>query len=339
MIAALFNTSYILVLLIQSVDFFKSRTTFEGIFGISSNTILILFVFITLTLRFFSVSPFSPRIKFINQYILFPLFFFVGTLFTLIDAFTPANFVYSLTRFNYQEFIYLALATGILAITMQSDTIIRKHYRKIIFFLSLLLLAMFLLATTWPFNEYKEIVKEDRFVENLQFTTLFITGIISMLIAIKLFSKKKILGLLFWFIAIGFLVVAGDEVSWGQRILNIQTPEYLSEINQQQEITVHNIEGVQLFVGFGYMLISLYGISMWFIKDKIKKLQKSKYSYLFIPSPSLLLLFGFSFIYNFRTLFGNHNWGMWSEVAELFLYLALFLHLLICYYKVTYKSK
>ncbi len=34
----------------------------------------------------------------------------------------------------------------------------------------------------------------------------------------------------------------GEEISWGQRIFNIETPESVKEINIQEEINLHNLE-------------------------------------------------------------------------------------------------
>jgi hypothetical protein len=51
-------------------------------------------------------------------------------------------------------------------------------------------------------------------------------------------TKKNILLLL---LAIIFFVGFGEEISWGQRIFKIKTPEILTKINTQQEINIHNI--------------------------------------------------------------------------------------------------
>jgi hypothetical protein len=48
-------------------------------------------------------------------------------------------------------------------------------------------------------------------------------------------------------VAAGALFIAGEEISWGQRIFGIGTPEGLSAINFQGELNLHNIEGVQRF--------------------------------------------------------------------------------------------
>lgn len=41
--------------------------------------------------------------------------------------------------------------------------------------------------------------------------------------------------------ALALVVLAGEEASWGQRILNIETPENLKASNYQGELNVHNL--------------------------------------------------------------------------------------------------
>jgi hypothetical protein len=48
-----------------------------------------------------------------------------------------------------------------------------------------------------------------------------------------------------WGLGLINLFAAGEEISWGQRIFGIDTPEWLHQINEQHELTVHNIEGLQ----------------------------------------------------------------------------------------------
>lgn len=47
-------------------------------------------------------------------------------------------------------------------------------------------------------------------------------------------------GLLIAF-AVGLVFLAGEEISWGQRILGIETPEALKQSNVQGEINLHNL--------------------------------------------------------------------------------------------------
>ena len=47
--------------------------------------------------------------------------------------------------------------------------------------------------------------------------------------------------LLYLGMALIFFFGAGEEISWGQRILGFQTPEALSEVNRQEEFNLHNL--------------------------------------------------------------------------------------------------
>jgi hypothetical protein len=42
-------------------------------------------------------------------------------------------------------------------------------------------------------------------------------------------------------VVVAFFFVAGEEVSWGQRIFDIQTTEYFKQHNAQGEMNLHNI--------------------------------------------------------------------------------------------------
>lgn len=55
-----------------------------------------------------------------------------------------------------------------------------------------------------------------------------------------------------WLKQLGYLgfgtimfVSAGEEISWGQRLLGIETPEIVKEINVQDELTIHNLNVFQ----------------------------------------------------------------------------------------------
>ena len=89
---------------------------------------------------------------------------------------------------------------------------------------------------------------EDHYFENVGAISLFAASII--MFYSFLFARKQILpGKVFWVkqlvylgLAFVFFFGAGEEISWGQRIFNIKTPEAMEKINAQDEITVHNME-------------------------------------------------------------------------------------------------
>lgn len=86
------------------------------------------------------------------------------------------------------------------------------------------------------------IAQEDGFAEYSTALMLLCISVLSVSRLIKIGSSKPLL----WKIGIiGFSLIflfgAGEEISWGQRILNIESPEYFLENNTQQETNLHNM--------------------------------------------------------------------------------------------------
>lgn len=63
--------------------------------------------------------------------------------------------------------------------------------------------------------------------------------------------------ILLW--AAACFVCAGEEISWGQRILGFETPEAIKAANLQEEFTVHNLEAFQ-GTGGTFRALSLFVI-------------------------------------------------------------------------------
>ncbi|MGG6240673.1 hypothetical protein ACQ4N7_18790 [Nodosilinea sp. AN01ver1] len=65
----------------------------------------------------------------------------------------------------------------------------------------------------------------------------------------------------FWclFFAVLMFLVGGEEISWGQRLFGIATPESLSTVNVQDEFNIHNIDGIHQHVRLaGVAFISFF---------------------------------------------------------------------------------
>ncbi|MBL4724562.1 MAG: hypothetical protein JKY73_04095 [Lutibacter sp.] len=84
--------------------------------------------------------------------------------------------------------------------------------------------------------------KEDGFAE---YGTAFLLFCSSMLLFSRFFKlfklKKGFWKLGIFFMAIIFLFGAGEEISWGQRIFNVESSEYFLENNAQGETNLHNM--------------------------------------------------------------------------------------------------
>lgn len=104
------------------------------------------------------------------------------------------------------------------------------------------------------------LLREDSLLEWLQVVGYLTASILGLLIGIRLRSSgHSALVLLFFAFALGFFFVAGEEIAWGQRILDRPTPQALRELNLQQETTLHNIGSLQGAFSVLQMLLGLYG--------------------------------------------------------------------------------
>lgn len=116
---------------------------------------------------------------------------------------------------------------------------------------------------------YYTSVQEDGALEWSSFWSFLFAGIV---FAVAARMQRKTTGALPWFLvgtALFCFLVAMEEISWAQRVLGYQPPEYFLAENYQQEINVHNIAGQALRVWtfraivFGYgVLLPLLGLSV-----------------------------------------------------------------------------
>ena len=95
---------------------------------------------------------------------------------------------------------------------------------------------------------YNLFVEEDGIIE---YSTAVLLLSVSIYFINKLLKKSKVIsskniGIILF--SIIFFFGFGEEISWGQRIFNIETPLFFSENNLQSETNIHNlmIGGVKL---------------------------------------------------------------------------------------------
>lgn len=142
---------------------------------------------------------------------------------------------------------------------------------------------------------------EDAYFEYIGFFSFFISFIVFFFAfwrirkntTVNFILKAIVLGL-----ALLFFFGAGEEISWGQRIFGIQTPEYLSDINAQNEITVHNLyfgEFDIFTIGFDLFWL-FFGVVLPFVCLN-QKAQGFLSNYVPIPHWSVSTLFLLNYFY------------------------------------------
>ncbi|MGQ0742310.1 MAG: hypothetical protein ACT4OG_08470 [Alphaproteobacteria bacterium] len=103
----------------------------------------------------------------------------------------------------------------------------------------------------FDFRAHVRFISEDRFVENLTVAFWLAGG------AYILATLSRRTG---WawhlLLALAMIFMAGEEISWGQRIFSFATPPGLEAVNVQQEFNLHNISGIHESIkNTGYVLI------------------------------------------------------------------------------------
>ena len=112
---------------------------------------------------------------------------------------------------------------------------------------------------------YEYWMGEDKAVENASAIAFIFSGIVGLIITGIFFKRgNKKFGILYLLLAIGFLVLGFEEISWGQRILNFETPEIFSS-NLQNQITVHNIKSIKVYLHDFLMMVGFFGAFSWLI--------------------------------------------------------------------------
>ncbi len=229
---------------------------------------------------------------------------------------------------------------------MKNRNSISKIIKIIIFIFPIIAFIFFIITKIYFTDFYNYVNYEDNVTEYLQSIFLLICSILSLLISLKYFKNKKIfLSIIFIVFFIFFAFWFFEEISWGQRIFNINTTEFMLENNLQSEITIHNLRffrGTYNYVHLAYLMMSSWGLFLPFIFFKKKKNQTID---LFYPEWYLSLYFLSSFIFYFyweflleplgierNIIFFKENYFFTStdqEPSELFLIIGIMFFLII----------
>lgn len=113
----------------------------------------------------------------------------------------------------------------------------------LIFGLPLFWVVAIVLSRTEGQNLFLRLTREDGAIEDLEFAVLIAAAAVTGAIAWKLWrNSKKFWALIYAGAALGFILIGGEEISWGQRIFGVQTSDFFKENNKQKETNLHNLK-------------------------------------------------------------------------------------------------
>ena len=146
---------------------------------------------------------------------------------------------------------------------MKNERLLSKT--EIVIYLFPLLISLFFILQKSLFpTAYHSAVQEDSFIEYSQAFLYFSASILSILIVVVYVKKRsRIRALLYCFLSSGLLFVSFEEISWGQRILEIETPRYFELNNTQGELSLHNLQPIQSKLIEAYILVGIFGSFAW----------------------------------------------------------------------------
>ncbi|MGQ0486722.1 MAG: hypothetical protein ACT4SY_15415 [Hyphomicrobiales bacterium] len=112
-----------------------------------------------------------------------------------------------------------------------------------------LFIGLFLAAGVNPFFRslmtadqlYPVIYREDHLMENLTSASLFLTAVFLAIAAMRQRSRSTAAAAILVLLAITAFFLAGEEISWGQRVFGWQSAGVFDRYNVQKETNFHNL--------------------------------------------------------------------------------------------------
>lgn len=233
---------------------------------------------------------------------------------------------------------------GVLVIYFRVDWFKKLHPLSSFLLPFLLLVFLMIIQHNYAHEIFNKLKKEDGLFEYLTFAAYLIGSGFSLAILKNIWSKWRS-SWMSWPLLFGFLVVAvvfffiaGEEISWGQRIFNIATPQDYAAVNTQQEITIHNHNDVINYVYYAYLYLSLLISLAWLpVKLTIAGGKRFGVNWLYrlgewmrwvAPRWWMVSWFLPMIVYvPLRETFGYIRYGQWEEMSEMFLSVGLVVYL------------
>lgn len=232
--------------------------------------------FIAILLKLFATKKIQQQLPIIIYFVLAPFLTVLALALRVADLLIHPNFSYTTFHIDPVATGMAALYLILAGLPLLDRKFLDKHFRAVLAATSIFLYH--LLIVYWsnpPLFYYLE--AEDGPIEYLTCLFYFV-GTIFALKCLKYVKKLKInkiqkgiLTALLIGSAIGMFVIAAEEISWGQRILQIETPEHIATGNTQGEFNLHNSGFIFGFVYLGYLILNLFFLLNWAIYELTEK--------------------------------------------------------------------
>ena len=187
---------------------------------------------------------------------------------------------------------------------------------------------------------FRAISEEGGVIEYGTSVAFLLAAVFAVPVARQLWTAgDKLLGGAYGLFTLLLGFVAFEEISWGQRLLGVQSPEFFEANNSQSEITLHNLRWVNELIDPALIVVGLLGGFSWFLLRSLSRspngLLRGGYA-LFVPSWFLSSYFlVVSGVYTCTKYIeaAYYTMSIYGETAELVLSLGFLMLVLTSYFR------
>lgn len=236
------------------------------------------------------------------------------------------NFVFSAVHLHPAQFAWFSPYLLTTTLVLLPQKIWAKYHKGIHFLVPLALSLVGLVLRLAHKEHYFTLIAEDSLIEYITVLASLVLvwfGFKSLLETFRqqqLNLKLKFIQTVFCLIAIlAGIFIAGEEISWRQRLLGLEAPESLEETNLQGEINFHNLPVVFDYFDYISLYGGIYGAFVWVIFRAIKatgRLSNSLLETVRLWVPPWYLTFWFWLTPIFILLRFRHGIWAWTELGE-----------------------
>jgi len=108
-------------------------------------------------------------------------------------------------------------------------------------------------------NVFDALVREDSVLEWGEVCAYGVAAVISVRVALRTGGFVR---LAYGLLAVAALGAIGEELSWGQRLFHVTTPEGLAGANRQEELNLHNLDSAESATRFMLLAAATYGATL-----------------------------------------------------------------------------
>jgi hypothetical protein len=205
------------------------------------------------------------------------------------------------------------------------------HRWSSIALIPVLLIAFAIIYSDNP-RYYRRLTLEDNLVEWVTFTLLFLTSLLCIIIAAGIRRNKGPYFAFFLTFSIACILFSLEEISWGQRVFDIESPQFFQNNYGQKEINIHNViqtwgRNIQVFsIPYHLKTKHIAGVTLFIYGTLLPIVSLNRTMRIFFRNVQIVippLNLSFSFLIGSLLMLDKPT-GQEEEIGELFLSICLF---------------